>query len=65
MVDLDSACFHVAGALPMVFEGPHGAQPEFRFSHAEIVDLYLLVFESLMVAGVREGFRPPLDPEAA
>jgi len=56
-----SACHHVCGALPIIFEGPHGAQEGLRYSHAQIVDMYLTMFEALMTVGVREGFKPHAD----
>jgi hypothetical protein len=56
-----SACYHVCGALPIIFEGPHGAQEGFRYTHAQIVDMYLTVFEAVMTVGATEGFRPHSD----
>jgi hypothetical protein len=56
-----SACYHLCGALPIIFEGPHGAQEGFRYSHAQIVDMYLVMFESLMMVGMHERFRPSGD----
>jgi hypothetical protein len=53
-----TACYHACGALPIVFEGPNGAQEGFRYSHAQIVDMYLTMFEAVMTVGVEEGFRP-------
>jgi hypothetical protein len=53
-----SACCHMCGALPMIFEGPNGAQEGFRYSHAQIVDMYLTMFEALMTTGVVERFKP-------
>jgi hypothetical protein len=53
-----TACHHLAGVLPIIFEGPHGAQEGFRYTHAQIVDMYLVMLESLMIAGVRERFKP-------
>jgi hypothetical protein len=53
-----SACHHICGALPLVFEGPHGAQEGFRYTHAQIVDMYLTMFEALMIVGAHEGFKP-------
>jgi hypothetical protein len=52
------ACFHAAGALPIVFEGPNGAQEGNRYRHEQIVDMYLTVFETLTMIGVTEGFKP-------
>ena len=62
VLDLNSAAFHVSAALPMIFEGPHGAQDEFRYGPAEIIDMYLVMLESLMTVGAHEGFRPQLVP---
>lgn len=55
---LDSAYFHLCGALPLLFEGAHGAQEGNRYTHEQIVDTYLTVFEGLMTVGGREGFKP-------
>jgi len=61
VLDLNSAFYHLCGALPMIFEGPHGAQKDFEYNHEQIVDMYLVMFEAMMVAGAREGFRPRAD----
>lgn len=53
-----AACYHLCGALPMVFEGAYGNQPGFEFTHAQIVDMYLVMFEALAIVGAQEGFRP-------
>jgi len=53
-----TACHHICGALPVLFEGANGAQEGNRYSHRQIVDMYLSVFEALASAGVVEGFRP-------
>ena len=58
MLTLDSAYYHLCGALPLIFEGPHGAQEDNRYTHQQIVDIYLTIFEGLMIVGVREGFKP-------
>lgn len=53
---LDSAYYHVCGALPLLFEGADGTQAGNRFTHEQIVDAYLAVFEGLMTVGSTEGF---------
>jgi len=53
-----SACYHISGALPIIFEGPHGAQEGFRYAHAQIVDMYLTMSEAMMIVGAVEGFKP-------
>lgn len=58
VLTFSSACYHICGALPILFEGAHGAQEGKRYTHDQIVDTYLTVFEALMVIGTREGFRP-------
>lgn len=58
VLTLDSAYYHVCGALPMVLEGADGAQPSNRQTHEQIVDAYLTVIEGLMTVGAREGFKP-------
>ena len=57
VIDLDTAPYHLAGSLCMIFEGASGGQEGNRYSHEEIVDTYLTVFEGLLTIGVREGFR--------
>lgn len=54
---LDGAYYHLCHALPMVFEGAHGAQEGFRYTHDQIVDSYLTMFEGLMTVGSKEGFK--------
>jgi hypothetical protein len=53
-----SAYYHLCGALPLLFEGAHGAQEDNRYTHEQIVDTYLTVFEGVMTVGVRERFKP-------
>jgi len=54
---LNEAYFHVCHALPLLFEGAHGAQKNNRYTHAEIVDTYLVMFETVIRIGVQEGFK--------
>jgi hypothetical protein len=54
---LDSAYYHVCGALPLIFESGDGTVPQFRWTHAQIVDTYLTVVEAVLTIGVREGFQ--------
>jgi len=53
-----AACYHICGALPILFEGANGAQKGNRYTHRQIVDTYLTVFEALMGVGATEGFQP-------
>jgi hypothetical protein len=53
-----SAYHHLCGALPLLFEGAHGAHEGNRYTHEQIVDTYLTVFEGVMTVGVRERFKP-------
>ena len=53
-----AACFHYSGALPLIFEGADGAHEGSRYTYAEILDSYLVLFEALMTAGVHGGFKP-------
>lgn len=55
---LDSAYYHLCGALPMLFEGADGTMERNRYTHPQIVDAYLAMFEGLMTVGAREGFKP-------
>jgi len=60
VITLDSAFYHVCGALPMLFEGSDGAHPRYPYSHEQIVDAYLTVIEGLITVGVKEGFKPSI-----
>ncbi|MCD6508518.1 hypothetical protein J7M22_18100 [Candidatus Poribacteria bacterium] len=55
---LNSTYYHLCGALPLIFEGAHGAHEGNRYTHGQIVDMYLTIFEGLMIVGSREGFKP-------
>jgi hypothetical protein len=55
---INSAYFHLCGALPLLFEGAYGSHEGNRYTHAQIVDTYLTVFEGVMAVGARERFRP-------
>ncbi|MFA6107515.1 MAG: M14 family zinc carboxypeptidase [Candidatus Latescibacterota bacterium] len=54
---LHTALHHACGALPLLFEFPHGmAMKSFTFD--EIVDVGLTLFEEVMRYGVGCGYRP-------
>jgi len=55
---LNDAYFHVCHALPLLFEGAHGAQEDNIHTHDEIVDTYLTMFEAVLGVGQLEGFKP-------
>jgi len=55
--DLDDLFYGICGAIPMVFEGPHGMDPGNHWSYDQIVDMYLTVVEALGQVGVHERFR--------
>jgi len=55
---LKPAYYHICGALPMTFEGIHRPEDGPPWPHDRIVDSYLGVFEGLMTAGSKEGFKP-------
>jgi len=57
VIDLYTAAYHVAGSMCMLFEGAHGGAKSNRYTHAEIVDTYLTVFEGILTVGVRETFK--------
>ncbi len=57
VVDLYTAPYHIAGSMCMLFEGAHGVQKGNEYTHEEIVDTYLTVFEGILSVGVREGFK--------
>lgn len=57
---LHTALHHTSGALPLLFEFPHGlAMKPFAFD--EILDVGLTLFEEVMRFGLTHGFRPPQD----
>jgi hypothetical protein len=49
--------YFVCGCLPLTFEFPHGTSRK-PFTHDEILDIGLIMFEEVMVSGLRDGFRP-------
>lgn len=55
---LESAYYHICGALPMTFEGIYRPEHGPSWPHERIVDSYLGIFEGLMTAGSKEGFKP-------
>ncbi len=57
VVDLYTAPYHIAGSMCMLFEGAHGGAKSNPYTHAEIVDTYLTVFEGILSVGAREGFK--------
>ena len=58
VLSLDSAYYHLCGALPLIFESGDGTIEPYRWTHTQIVDTYLTVVETVLVVGVREGLRP-------
>ena len=56
-VALRELYWHVAGAQPLIFEAPNGMHEGNIWSHAQIVDMYLTLFEVLVVIGTHERFR--------
>jgi hypothetical protein len=54
---LQDALHLVSGALPLLFEFPHGAQNA-PCNHDEIIDRGLIVFQELMKFGARYKFHP-------
>ena len=49
--------YFVCGCLPLTFEFPHGVTSK-PFTHDEILDIGLLMFEAVMDMGLQDGFRP-------
>lgn len=49
--------YHTSGALPLLFEFPHGLEMK-PFTFDEILDIGLSLFEELMRYGITYGFRP-------
>ncbi|MFQ6039466.1 MAG: M14 family zinc carboxypeptidase [Candidatus Poribacteria bacterium] len=52
-----TALHHTSGALPLLFEFPHGLQMK-PFTFDEILDIGLSLFEEVMHYGITYGFRP-------
>ncbi len=52
-----TALHHTSGALPLLFEYPHGLETK-PFTFDEILDIGLSLFEEVMRFGVTYGFRP-------
>ena len=49
-----------SGALPLLYEFPHGID-RVPFSHREIIDLGLTLFEEVMNYGLNYKFQPRFD----
>ena len=49
--------YFACGCLPLTFEFPHGVVGK-PFTHDEILDIGLTLFEEVMELGLREGFLP-------
>ncbi|MCC6446721.1 MAG: hypothetical protein IT210_25130 [Armatimonadetes bacterium] len=52
-----TALHHASGALPILFEFPHGLEMK-PFTFDEILDIGLILFEEVMRFGLTYGFRP-------
>ncbi len=52
-----TALHHTSGALPLLFEFPHGLEMK-PFTFDEILDIGLSMFEEVMRHGITYGFRP-------
>lgn len=53
---LQDILYMASGALPMLYEFPHGCV-NVPFTHEEIIDLGLILFEDLMQFGIETGFK--------
>ena len=47
----------IAGAQTHTFEAPNGMYEGHKWSHAQIVDMYLTLFEVILSIGANEDFR--------
>ena len=56
-ISLRDLYWHVGGAQSFIFEGPNGMYPGNRWTHDQIVDMYLTLFEVLLTIGANEMFR--------
>ena len=54
---LHTALHHASGALPLLFEFPHGLESK-PFTFDELLDIGLSMFEEVMRFGTTYGFRP-------
>jgi hypothetical protein len=56
-IGLTAALYHVSGALPMTFEGPHGSsdRPSFESTHEQILDTHLIMYRELIRIGLEPG----------
>ena len=52
-----TALHHTSGALPLLFEFPHGLEMK-TFTFDEILDIGLSLFDEVMRYGMKYGFRP-------
>jgi len=57
VLSLRELYWHVAGAQTLIFEGPNGMREGNIWSHEQIVDMYLTLFEVLAEIGMHEKFR--------
>lgn len=53
---LQDVLFMASGGLPYLFEFPHGCVNE-PFTHEEIIDIGLILFEEIMKYGIEKGFQ--------
>ena len=53
---LQDILYLASGGLPLLYEFPHGCINE-PFTHEEIIDLGLLLFEEIMAYGVETKFK--------
>jgi len=58
VIGFDDALYHRCGVLPLVFEGGAGDRYHGDDIHRQIVETYLLLFETVFQIGANEGFKP-------
>jgi len=54
---LNDMYYAACGAIPMVFEGPHGRDKGNEWSYDQIVNIYLTTLEAISRVGAEEGFK--------
>ncbi|HUU29991.1 MAG TPA: M14 family zinc carboxypeptidase [archaeon] len=56
-MDLTDALYHVSGAMPVTFEGPHGCSDSlaYRIDYDGILDTHLIMYRELLRIGLEPG----------
>ena len=57
VMGLEEYAYHQTGTLPLLFEGGNGSRYQGDHIHRQILDTYMLLFETVCEIGVEEGFK--------